>query len=75
MTDVLDPQGPVIAPVPRVTIQAFCETPEVASAIEASAGDRRMQKAHVRVQTGGAPAAAAAFSQAPRRSAVTEAPS
>jgi pilus assembly protein CpaE len=65
MTDVLDPQGPVIAPVPRVTIQAFCETPEVASAIEASAGDRRMQKAHVRVQTGGAPAAAAAFSQAP----------
>lgn len=65
MTDVLDPQGPVIAPVPRVTIQAFCETPEVASAIEASAGDRRMQKAHVRVQTGGAPAAAAAFAQAP----------
>ena len=55
----------MIPPVPRITMQAFCETPELAAAMEAAALDRRMQKAHVRVQTGGAPAAAAAFSQAP----------
>ena len=45
----------VIAPVPRITIQAFCETADIAGAIEAAAGDRRMQKAHVKVQMGGAP--------------------
>jgi pilus assembly protein CpaE len=55
----------MIPPVPRITMQAFCDTPELAAAMEAAALDRRMQKAHVRVQTGGAPAAAAAFSQAP----------
>ena len=29
-------------PVPRITIQAFCDTPEVAGTIEMAAGDRRM---------------------------------
>lgn len=55
-------QDEPIAPVPRVTIQAFCETQSVADSIEAMAADRRMVKAHVRVQTGGAAAAATAFS-------------
>ena len=55
----------LIAPVPRITIQAFCETPEVAASIEAAADDRRMQKAHVKVQMGGAPAAVEAYRQAP----------
>ena len=54
-----------IAPVPRVTMQAFCETAEIATVLQASAGDRRMQKAHVKVQMGGAPAALEAYRTAP----------
>ncbi|HEX8663044.1 MAG TPA: AAA family ATPase [Beijerinckiaceae bacterium] len=55
----------LIAPVPRITLQAFCETPDVAAAIQAAAEDRRMHKAHVKVQMGGAPAAVEAYRQAP----------
>src|SRR5918997_5634505 len=55
----------VIAPVPRITIQAFCETPAVAETMEAAAGDRRMQKAHVKIQMGGGPAAVEAYRSAP----------
>jgi pilus assembly protein CpaE len=55
----------LIAPVPRITLQAFCETPDVAAGIQAAAEDRRMHKAHVKVQMGGAPAAVEAYRQAP----------
>jgi pilus assembly protein CpaE len=55
----------LIAPVPRIAIQAFCETPDVAASIQAAADDRRMHKAHVKVQMGGAPAAVEAYRQAP----------
>ncbi|MBY0296009.1 MAG: AAA family ATPase [Methylobacterium sp.] len=65
MPDRTDTTERVIAPVPRITIQAFCETPDVAAVIEAAAEDRRMQKAHLKVQMGGAPAAAEAFRTAP----------
>ncbi|MDP2355322.1 MAG: AAA family ATPase [Beijerinckiaceae bacterium] len=54
-----------IAPVPRVTIQAFCERQDTASAIAAAASDRRMLKAHVKLHMGGAPAAVEAFRDAP----------
>jgi pilus assembly protein CpaE len=47
-----------VRPVPRISIQAFCESPEVTAAIEAAAGDRRMARAHVKVHTGGISAAA-----------------
>ena len=47
-----------VRPVPRISVQAFCESPEVAAAIEAAAGDRRMARAHVKVHTGGIAAAA-----------------
>ncbi len=53
-----------IAPLPRVSIQAFCETPDVAQAVEQAASDRRMEKAHLRVQMGGAPAAVEAYRNA-----------
>ena len=46
-----------IRPVPRVAIQAFCETQPVATVIESASTDRRMAKAHVKVQLGGIPAA------------------
>jgi pilus assembly protein CpaE len=46
-----------VAPIPRISIQAFCEMPELAQAIEAAASDRRMSKARVKVQMGGLTAA------------------
>jgi pilus assembly protein CpaE len=47
-----------VRPVPRISIQAFCDTPELTAAIEAAAKDRRMARAHVKVQAGGITAAA-----------------
>ncbi len=47
----------VIAPVPRITIQAFCELSETAAMIEAAADDRRLQRARVKVRMGGGAAA------------------
>ncbi len=55
----------VIAPVPRITIQAFCESTETAAMIEAAAEDRRMQRARVKVSMGGGAAAIEAFRHAP----------
>jgi pilus assembly protein CpaE len=55
----------VIAPLPRITIQAFCESAPVADLIQSAADDRRMTKVHVKVQMGGAPAAVEAFRNAP----------
>jgi pilus assembly protein CpaE len=45
-------------PVPRISIQAFCESPELAATIEAAAADRRMGRAHIKVHMGGIAAAA-----------------
>ncbi|MFF8802500.1 MULTISPECIES: CpaE family protein [unclassified Methylobacterium] len=61
------PEAPerIIAPVPRITIQAFCEAPETAAMIEGVATDRRLQKAHVKVQMGGGAAAVEAYRHAP----------
>jgi pilus assembly protein CpaE len=50
-----------IAPVPRITIQAFCETPELAHSVQAAGGDRRMARAHVKVSMGGLAAAEEAY--------------
>jgi pilus assembly protein CpaE len=47
-----------VRPVPRISIQAFCDTPELVATIEAAAKDRRMARAHVKLQTGGIVAAA-----------------
>jgi Pilus biogenesis CpaD protein (pilus_cpaD) len=54
-----------IAPVPRISLQAFCESEETARMIEAAAGDRRMDRAHASVHTGGPAAAVSAFRDAP----------
>lgn len=50
-----------IAPVPRISIQAFCEMTDLAQSVQAAAADRRMAKAHVKVQMGGLPAAVEAY--------------
>jgi pilus assembly protein CpaE len=54
-----------IAPLPRVSIQAFCEAAETAAVMQAAAEDRRMAKAHVKVQMGGIAAAAEAYRSSP----------
>ena len=54
-----------IASLPRVAIQAFCETPEISSAMQAASGDRRMDKTHLKVQMGGAAAAAESYRYSP----------
>ncbi len=50
-----------IAPAPRVSVQAFCETVETAAAVQAAGEDRRLAKAHVKIQMGGIAAAAEAY--------------
>jgi len=42
-----------IAPSPRVSVQAFCETVETAAAVRSAGEDRRLGKAHLTVQMGG----------------------
>ena len=59
------PNDEIIAPLPRITLQAFCETPAVAATMQAAVADRRMDKAHARVQMGGPAAAVEAFRAAP----------
>src|SRR5215472_4437045 len=54
-----------IAPAPRVSVQAFCETVETAAAVQAAGEDRRLGKAHLKIQMGGAAAAIEAYRAAP----------
>ena len=54
-----------IAPAPRVSVQAFCETVETAAAVQAAGEDRRLGKAHVKIQMGGAVAAVEAYRNSP----------
>lgn len=54
-----------IAPVPRISIQAFCETQATASAINRAGMDRRMSKTHLKVNMGGPSAAIEAYRGAP----------
>src|ERR1700721_180964 len=54
-----------IAPAPRISVQAFCETVETAAAIQAAGEDRRMAKAHLRIQMGGLVAAIEAYQSSP----------
>jgi pilus assembly protein CpaE len=52
-------------PIPRVSIQAFCEHPATAEIIQIAAEDRRLAKAHVSVHMGGVEAAVAHYQQNP----------
>jgi pilus assembly protein CpaE len=54
-----------IAPAPRVSVQAFCASVETAASVQAAADDRRMAKAHLRVQMGGVAAAVEAYRSSP----------
>jgi len=54
-----------IAPAPRVSVQAFCENVDTAAAIQAAGEDRRLAKAHLRIQMGGLTAAIEAYQSSP----------
>ena len=59
------PEDDHIAPAPRVSVQAFCETAETAAAVHSAAEDRRLGKAHLKVEMGGMAAAIEAYHTAP----------
>jgi pilus assembly protein CpaE len=50
-----------IAPVPRISIQAFCTSADTAGAMQQAGDDRRMTKAHLKIQMGGMTAAIEAY--------------
>ncbi len=52
-------------PVPRISIQAFCELPETAEAVQSAAEDRRLVKTHVSIRMGGVQSAVQHFSESP----------
>lgn len=52
-------------PIPRISIQAFCESGDTAEAVQVAAEDRRLAKAHVSVHMGGAQAAVAHYQESP----------
>jgi pilus assembly protein CpaE len=54
-----------VAPAPRVSVQAFCETMETATAAQSAGEDRRLAKAHLKIQMGGMTAAVEAYRSAP----------
>jgi pilus assembly protein CpaE len=54
-----------IAPAPRVSVQAFCENVDTAAAIQSAGEDRRLAKAHLRIQMGGLTAAVEAYQSSP----------
>ena len=52
-------------PIPRISIQAFCESEATADAVQEAAEDRRLTKAHVSVHMGGVQAAVAHYQESP----------
>jgi pilus assembly protein CpaE len=63
--DTTPPAEEHIAPAPRVSVQAFCETVETAAAVQSAGEDRRLGKAHLKIQMGGMAAAIEAYRSAP----------
>src|SRR5690349_1506364 len=54
-----------IAPAPRISLEAFCETVETAAAVQAAGEDRRLARARVKIQMGGIAAAIEAYRNSP----------
>lgn len=54
-----------IAPIPHITIEAFCDSPDLAQSIESASKDRFMARAQVIVNPGGAANAAQSFRDRP----------
>jgi pilus assembly protein CpaE len=60
-SDLAEHRAPImlenVRPIPRISIQAFCENESVAIPIERAGNDRRMAKTHLKVSPGGIEAA------------------
>jgi len=54
-----------IAPVPRISVQAFCETDQTLAAVTSAGRDRRLAKAHLTAKSGGLAAAIETYSSKP----------
>ena len=52
-------------PVPRISIQVFCENEEFVDVLQETSNDRRMSKAHLSMQMGGVTAALEAYRDGP----------
>lgn len=52
-------------PIPRISIQAFCEGNQMAGIVQDASEDRRLTKAHVSVHMGGATAAVQHYQESP----------
>jgi pilus assembly protein CpaE len=66
MPDVPPPHADdYISPAPRVSVQAFCETVETATAVRSAGEDRRLGKAHLTIQMGGVATAIEAYRTVP----------
>ncbi|HOV04805.1 MAG TPA: AAA family ATPase, partial [Kaistiaceae bacterium] len=66
MTEALDhDDGADVRPVPRISLQAFCDTPEIYGVVDAASADRRFAKVHVKAHMGGIPAAVEFYGGAP----------
>jgi pilus assembly protein CpaE len=65
LDDIPPPADDHIVLAPRVSVQAFCERVETAAAVQSAAEDRRLDKAHLKVQMGGMAAAIEAYRTAP----------
>ena len=70
--DALDDAAPLehaaserARPIPRISIQAFCEGQRLADVLQHAAEDRRLSKAHVSVHMGGAKAAVVHYQENP----------
>ena len=65
--DEAQPQGRgnMARPVPRISIQAFCDSENVAEVLQFASEDRRLSKAHVSIHMGGAAAAVAHYESSP----------
>jgi len=54
-----------IAPAPRVSVQAFCESAATADALQSAGLDRRLAKAHLTIKMGGMEAAIETYHSVP----------
>jgi pilus assembly protein CpaE len=52
-------------PIPRISIQAFCEGQGIANSVQQASEDRRLTKAHVSIHMGGVSAAVSHYQESP----------
>lgn len=60
-----EPEIRDVKPIPRISLQVFCDTPEVYETIETASGDRRLVKVFTKTHMGGIPAAIDFYGDAP----------